>query len=455
MYDNLFNDWVGERDANTRVSRFDRHKDRFGWESERAKGRGFSSLLYNFENLDTLELIRKSYQVAKTRMNSMGIFKVGLSLTQAENSTDGKSIKVSTEVMGDTAKDESLRTDIFLGEVVHESAHVLYTDFNELIESRGKFSGSVEIYHMLWNIIEDEYIEREIGKYYPGYTNYLAAIKQYILGSRLDVEPGSVDADGADVKRELTEVGEIVNTFLQFIRYPESIDIDLVKKHELLLRKLKELFKGSYPSSTIESLLKAEQVYDLIKEYYKMPPKRKRKKDEEGSAADPGGDASSADKSKDEESKDGDGKTGEDKPKKGKRKSFERDFKEAAKKINIVLNSSLDPDKEDFGKEIDENDEVTMESMLDLEDAIDVSGKAVIIKSLPRGDAERYSEIRDRIKSAIATLSNQLIFDTFQKENVLRGLRSGKLDAAKIVEASQGIQTVYTVTREKKVKGGS
>lgn len=482
----LFKDWIKDRDSDTYVSRFDREEERFGWEKSVKKGRGFSSLLYNFENLATVEIIKSAYGVAKTRLHSMGLFSVGLSLTENVNATDGQVIKVSTTVMEDTTKEESQRMDVFLGEVVHEAAHVLYTDFTQVKPTMEGFTGSKSLFHYIWNVVEDEYIERSIGKDFPGYSNYLAAIKEYFLNensSKLKV-----------TKRGKAKViDEVVNTFFNYIRFPSNIDPKLVVKHEQLLLKLRDLFETEYPRSTKECIAVSLQVYDLLKDYVEYPPTEESKskeekseeiedesadsegdkgEDDEGGTGDSGADdegkedsekssSGSSDPDSEESGSDdsensGDG-TGKDDAGAGSRDSAYKpgEFDEIAetivKKLLPLITSSLDELGE---KKLSVSDHMSTETMLDLEGILKVENNTTYLLKLPAGNMSRYNAIRDIVKPAIATLANQLTFDTFGKENVLKGLRHGLLDASKIVEASRGVQTVYTTKSEKVVKGG-
>ena len=87
--------------------------------------------------------------------------------------------------------------------------------------------------HTVCNIVEDEYIERQLHKTCAGYVHYIEACKEHYFA----------DSGIADV--DLNDFTEIVNTLLLLVRYPAKLDADRRKKHGKHIRVfMAELKKG-------------------------------------------------------------------------------------------------------------------------------------------------------------------------------------------------------------------
>ena len=254
----LLKDWISDRDQDTFVSRFDDEKTRISWKDEIEEGHGYSSYIYgSMEDISIEDLARKAYSIASTRMTSMGIHKYKLRLSsRGINCTDGDQVIVSTKVLADRSLAPTKRVDVLLGEVVHECAHILYSDFDTLKEAMVHFP--YKIFKTIFNIIEDEYIERTIGRDYPGYSNYISSIKEYLLQKDI--------LKGIDKKKKT--VDEIIGVFFQFIRYPKYIEEGTVEKYGDLLKSMHKIFADGYPTSTKESFKASVKVFNLLKDYY-------------------------------------------------------------------------------------------------------------------------------------------------------------------------------------------
>ena len=76
-----------------------------------------------------------------------------------------------------------------------------------------------QLLHNIANIVEDEYIERQLQKTCAGYVHYIEACKEhYFAESKVD-------------EIDLNSFGELVNTLLLLVRYPSKLDADRRKKH--------------------------------------------------------------------------------------------------------------------------------------------------------------------------------------------------------------------------------
>lgn len=81
-------------------------------------------------------------------------------------------------------------SDVLLGYLVHEAAHVRYTEFPILkdgIPARAKQGYNPSVLHQLVNITEDLRIERAIGRRFPGVPSYLKALNHFVFNE--DTQP--------------------------------------------------------------------------------------------------------------------------------------------------------------------------------------------------------------------------------------------------------------------------
>jgi len=117
------------------------------------------------------------------------------------------------------------KLDVVSGLAIHEKLHVIHS------KSLHNWQSSDEIYdlaptyaqkqllHNIANIVEDEYIERQLQKTCAGYVHYIEACKEHYF-AKSQVE-----------EVDLNNFTELVNTLLLLVRYPSKLDADRRKKH--------------------------------------------------------------------------------------------------------------------------------------------------------------------------------------------------------------------------------
>ena len=126
---------------------------------------------------------------------------------------------------GKLIQDNDSKLDVVSGLAIHEKLHVIHS------KSLHRWQSSDEIYdlaptyaqkqllHNIANIVEDEYIERQLQKTCAGYVHYIEACKEhYFAKSKVD-------------EIDLNSFTELVNTLLLLVRYPSKLDADRRKKH--------------------------------------------------------------------------------------------------------------------------------------------------------------------------------------------------------------------------------
>ena len=151
------------------------------------------------------------------------------------------------------------KLDTLSGLAIHEKLHVIHSkplmtwQRNEGYKM-AKTEGQRELLHSIGNIIEDEYIERQLHKTCAGFVHYIEACKQHYF------DESAEDIKDADIKDKF---GDLVNTFLMLVRYPSEIDLDRRKRHAPHIRVLMSMIKGGIDSREA-TLTCIAQVYSYM-----------------------------------------------------------------------------------------------------------------------------------------------------------------------------------------------
>lgn len=180
----------------------------------------------------------------------------------------------------------------------------------------------------------------------------------------------------------------LLDSFLGFVRYPDMLP-DIIEDDTFdVLMKCKELLIF-YPKT-------AQEAYDVSVEIFEMF------------------------KNEDE--------------------NFEDDAEDYANKLNKVLDSSTSVGS---SKEVDESDMSHLDEMVWNEEAEMIEGDSSIFKNVENNEYN-YKNIKNRVLPHVGPLSRFMRLDMHKRVIELKGLRSGSLDTNKLVEAVQGVSTIYT-----------
>ena len=141
---------------------------------------------------------------------------------------------------GKLIQDTDTKLDVVSGLAIHEKLHVIHSKSlhrwqksDEVKYDICKTYTEQKLFHSIANIVEDEYIERQLHKTCAGYVHYIEACKEHYFA-----DSGIKDVD-------LNDFTEIVNTLLLLVRYPAKLDTDRRKKHGKHIRVfMAELKKG-------------------------------------------------------------------------------------------------------------------------------------------------------------------------------------------------------------------
>ena len=156
---------------------------------------------------------------------------------------------------GGLLKDSDDNLDITAGLAIHEKLHVIHSTPLVKWEKGMRYErkmavGEGKLLHDICNIIEDEYIERQLAKNCAGFVHYIEACKKHFFEGKYD--------DMKDSK--IHPFGDLINTLLLLVRYPSLIDGDRRKRHAPHIR-----FFARALSKGIDS---RENTYDCMETIY-------------------------------------------------------------------------------------------------------------------------------------------------------------------------------------------
>lgn len=461
IVDDLMDDWL-DRDGETYVKK--RTTGRIGWEKELEKDEAYSAFFLEAPTLK--ELIKRAYPLANDMIIAMDLpvkIKLHIKKSSGYSATDGKNMYVATEVFDDMELTNGEKLDVFMGLTVHECCHVLYTKNEEAAKI------STQVIHRIFNMIEDERIERLCGEEKPGFANFLEKSKAYyfdkfyldsIYGKDMTAEPPFL---------------RFMNLLLNIIRYPKYLDEKEVVTFARYLMKVKELVIP-YPETTRQTVDVAFKIYDIVKEMYEdlEREEEEKRRESEGEHSDEEGDGDTltigvtggSGKPSGESSSDGDvdavvdmggdsmaDASEGDEPKEEKKETpkprSEKEVKDAAKeKMREDIEKVLPVLKEVMAdaSEGDSSTAVTADhgTLGDVcEGTIEVGDTRDTFFKRAEEDAVEYKKSLSRVKKYVPAISRSLRGNCRDYKLIHRSMRSGVLDTGKLVEAIQGVPTVY------------
>lgn len=448
--DALMDDWF-ERDGETFVHK--RKEDRLGWESRLAADSAYSE--YMLSAPTEKELITRAYSLGRDTLVAMDLpVKVQVIISGNTSCTDGRRVFLATNVFDDKSLDTSEKLDVFLGYAVHEGSHILWTEF--------KPHECSKLCQAIANVLEDERIEILCGEHKPGFANFLEKTKAYLF----DIYYKRV------TEKELAEKGSLLDKFfdmfLKIIRFPKYLDEDMFIKFYKYLVRIKEILVP-YPTSTASVYDAAEKIQRIIFEFYsdEMTKDAKKKAEEEAEKkkSESGGDKGE----KSDTPGDGDESTmepsgGDTSEEGGEEEGSVPTCEYKPTAYDVQRKVREDSESADFRKTTEIFDPASSESSAisdeikkDSEFAEAAEGtislgsdRDVIFTKANNSYDYAYNRSYEKIRRFIPAISKILKAHAQEYRYVLRGMRSGLLDTAKLAEAYQGVPTVYL--REGEVK---
>lgn len=404
VVDNLLDGFLVDRDEDTFV--YADEENRLGWEKKLGKEDSYSTFMLGRDKVDESKKHEIAHRMAKNAVAVMDLpFKVNVAFTPKDNFFDGKTVHVGTAVLDDKDLTFNEQIDVIKGLAIHEAAHADSTEmgeFKKFIEKNKKDS----IVKSLFNIIEDERIERIVGSKTPGYSRFLGKTKEYFFEKKfLDKVPD---------ESKMTDADKVIGEIFKLIRYPKYLDEEKIEDFEDELFEVKDILTGfeeGYPMTQAEAEKSTEAVYKVVEKYCE-------KKAEEEEAA--GGAKSSGTPSMSSE--------------------MSSALEEVAHGADEALSGS---ETSEFTKRHEEEVRVIEESM-----EFDAESRTTFEYAPVNKD--RYESIRKEVTAYASTISRLLRWEAKNKIDNLIRLKSGSLDTNFLVEARQRVDNVYYRTRRVK-----
>ena len=167
-------------------------------------------------------------------------------------------------VDGDLIKESDDNLDITAGLAIHEKLHLIYSQELMVAESgmRERLTttqGQAMLLHDICNIIEDEYIEKQLSTTAKGFVHYIEKCKKHYFED-------SFESMGATKE----PFADLINTFMLFVRYPSLIDADRRKRHAPHIRFFARTMTNALDNRD-NTYVAMETIYSyLLKAFDKM-----------------------------------------------------------------------------------------------------------------------------------------------------------------------------------------
>lgn len=430
------------------------------------------------------ELVEQSYRMIKSLLTAMDLpNRFALRFHRTESFTDGKSIYVSTQILDEVEKSVEQRMDILLGLGAHEGCHLKYTAMKYMSEWAKKLPNDERnAIFGIFNVLEDERIEQELGAELPGLVRYLVPLKRYYFeelydrdmerlkairrkdrdkgyrealrkaladdATELPEKPADVDTDEIT---DLNALERLMDTFVRIVRYPKNIPLANLAYFGKYLFELKDLITP-YPDSTESTCATAEKVWELFKAFYIAPPASPEKvpgESGEGEGSENGpriiyinGGGTGEGEGEEYVPRPGDiivdlgAAPGEALP-----GSALTDADKIIPLLDAVMRRSIEAGKDHGAPSAEIKKHDFKVSVLE-GDAFEGLDTRSHFRKQP-GNEDVYKEARNRIMSFVYPLRKSLQLNNQKLVRTLKGMRSGNLDETKLVEASMGVPTVH------------
>lgn len=416
MSKSSFKDWYKRSgEGYTKSSRF---KSRIGWEKSLDEEDSYSSYFWRPKN--NVELIKKSYDLAKDMIIVMNPpFKVNIQISQGdENFTNGRKVVISSTIFDNESYSEGEKLDIFCGQTIHEGCHLLYTEFGKF----EKWSGVRNpVKKFIFNVLEDERIEEELGSDKPGLVRFLEKVKYYYFDT---LYLKSTTAEKRRVK--MNEAEKLLDIFLSIVRYPKYLTEDIMEDYGDILMEIKEKIVP-LPKNTKGTITASEEIYLLLKEKYKDLLNQEESPE-----------------NKDEKKEGSGGKS-------GKSDDFDSMLSKFLKKAEgLAMDPKYGKDKDSVspslaGTEVSSSLKGESGKMIaqDIEGLVEKGSTRDILFLKEKDNKFRYQDHYNNISKYITAIRKSIKGHCRNYELIHRGCRSGILDTDKLAEAYQGVPCVY------------
>lgn len=438
-----FDDWYWYTGRSERTGYSAGYRSRLGWESGITRGTSYSSVFWKPSvTKDKEKLITRAYNLAKEMilvMDTPGTVNIRIldDVSTKDIFNSGKEIFVSTAVFDDPSLSEAEAVDVFSGSTVHEGCHLLYTEFKKYQDWRKNHklvdSKDIDLRTFIFDILEDERVEAELGKFKPGLSVFLEKMKDYQF-SKASKHPYPRETEET---RGLIKYEKCLRTLSKIIRYPKDLtqeDLDINRK---FFNHVQELIIP-LPESTEESLKVADEICDFLvltileEDSINYPDLNEEQvkdciKRLLNSFLSP---------------------------------SSKGNFFSDASGAKLTIGSDVDHligdlSSKDVSSAISQNKGVLGKVLQGIYER-GKEGETIFIRNEKRSSREalrrKYMNDLESVRQYIPSIRKLLISNNKDYTGVLYGCKSGTLDTTKLAEAYQGVEHVYFKNYEVKTK---
>ena len=422
-------DWLG----NLRESGSVVHKNTDGAISaEMGKGQAFCSyLLGDTTSLDEVDIIRRSREIAQMTVNSMVPVPVRVKVGSEGSYTDGDSVNLATDYFDDRGLNAGQKADILIGLAVHESAHILHTDFEAsakaLEDTRPELQAQKKD---VMNILEDERIEYLIGEEMPGNADYLGEVKKHYFGRVR-----------GKVTEPLTEaLPKFLNTMLLSVRFPAQLSDEDVRDNYDNLVRLRDVLTP-YPQTTEELITATDRVMLIIELAHKAKTEGLTEEEKQEQQGGPDGQPGP------QQGGCGSGVTAQEVAEAIGRAMQSQQGHQVQKAIDTDANKSQSGAGKDSGCLEGRGSETSCDyANGDSEKMATGAGNGNITCYARKrnGDQAAYMSSMAKVRRYVPSVQRILTLETEEQDYELQGMKNGKLNSNKLVSYALGNGNIFT-----------
>lgn len=228
----------------------------------------YSKKLVDGETVKKAEqLITKAYAATRDMIVILNFpYKVNIQLLtnkdeeQLERCIFGKNSRrvfIPTIVLNDDKKEDSEKINIMCGLGIHESAHLLNTEFividsfKKNVFSDSKLSiNEQNILLDIVNLLEDNRVEDKLLIERPGFLDFIENSKKW-----------SYERFNNSLYRHDYN---FIKTFYSFLRFPEFIDENILKEHSEFFSKISTILVEDIPNNTKDVCKLSKHIFNIL-----------------------------------------------------------------------------------------------------------------------------------------------------------------------------------------------
>lgn len=411
-----FKDWFGRAAEDGFTFRNDANK-MVDWET---RYHNYSDFLLGSTNTP-----QEAARLLNSMFNMMGVSKKADMTNSLEKAAQGQGILLPTDILNDEIHGETpkgVRSDAFLGGAIRNGAISAFESGGnaDRIQS-ARFKAAREkgvtpqerIAAMFQTMLHDERTDRKVADKFPGYSRFISKYKQY----KFDTSYTPKESFNNDAEH-------FTDLLMRMIQYPGTVtqeEVDKFKEHIDATREIMEYY-GGIPETYRDTEALGSRIANYV--INMLPPP-----EEEPPGGGGGGEGG------------GEGEGGTPPPSGGGTDPMES----LAEMAKSMAGSMLSEEE----SESKASDEILGEMRKEMEEGGRViSEDGVIIGktfwTVVEDDKTAYKSVLGRIDRAKAnTVATLLKRKSRDFKFSIKGMRSGRLDTNKLVEARQHVPTVY------------